>query len=71
MGWRNGSSGYDVGGTARAGANTVHIMKAESPGPDPGKLVPRIGKAQNPLSYVYWTNTYNGCVSSTGKDAPL
>ncbi len=36
-----------------AGANTVHIMKAESPGPDPGKLVPRIGKSSKILYLMY------------------
>lgn len=36
-----------------AGANTLHIMKAESPGPDPGKLVPRIGKSSKILYLMY------------------
>jgi trk system potassium uptake protein TrkH len=36
-----------------AGANTAHIMKAESPGPDPGKLVPRIGKSSKILYLMY------------------
>lgn len=36
-----------------AGANTLHIMKAESPGPDPGKLVPKIGKSAKILYLMY------------------
>lgn len=34
-------------------ANTMHIMKAESPGPDPGKLVPRIGRSSKILYLMY------------------
>jgi len=37
--------------TARA--NTLQIMKAESPGPDPGKLVPRIGQSAKLLYRMY------------------
>lgn len=36
-----------------AGANTLHIMKAESPGPDPGKLVPKIGQSAKLLYLIY------------------
>ncbi len=36
-----------------AGANTLHIMKAESPGPDPGKLVPRIGQSAKIMYRMY------------------
>lgn len=36
-----------------AGANTLHIMKAESPGPDPGKLVPKIGQSAKILYLMY------------------
>jgi len=36
-----------------AGANTLHIMKAESPGPDPGKLVPRIGQSAKIMYLMY------------------
>jgi trk system potassium uptake protein TrkH len=36
-----------------AGANTLHIMKAESPGPDPGKLVPKIGQTAKILYLMY------------------
>ncbi|NLX63301.1 MAG: TrkH family potassium uptake protein [Clostridiaceae bacterium] len=36
-----------------AGANTFHILKAESPGPDPGKLVPRIGQSAKILYRMY------------------
>jgi len=37
--------------TARA--DTLQIMKAESPGPDPGKLVPRIGQSAKILYRMY------------------
>ena len=40
-----------------AGANTLQIMKAESPGPDPGKLVPRIGQSAKILYFMYTTLT--------------
>lgn len=36
-----------------AGASTVQMMKAESPGPDPGKLVPKIGKTAKILYSIY------------------
>jgi len=34
-------------------ANTLHIMKAESPGPNPGKLVPQIGRTVKLLYGIY------------------
>lgn len=36
-----------------AGASTVQMMKAESPGPDPGKLVPKIGQSAKILYIMY------------------
>lgn len=36
-----------------AGASTFHIMKAESPGPTPGKLVPKIGQTAKILYGIY------------------
>lgn len=36
-----------------AKANTLHIMKAESPGPDPEKLVPKIGQTAKILYTIY------------------
>ncbi|MEG6613448.1 TrkH family potassium uptake protein [Pseudoclostridium thermosuccinogenes] len=35
------------------GARTLHIMKAESPGPAPGKLVPRVGQTAKILYAIY------------------
>lgn len=35
------------------GAGTLHIMKAESPGPNPGKLVPKMGKTAKILYGIY------------------
>jgi len=36
-----------------AGAKTLHMMKAEAPGPSPGKLVPRIGQTAKILYGIY------------------
>jgi len=36
-----------------AGAENVHIMKAESSGPDPEKLVPKIGRSSKILYAIY------------------
>lgn len=35
------------------GASTLHIMRAESPGPNPGKLVPKVGKTAKILYGIY------------------
>ncbi|MDF2522997.1 MAG: potassium transporter KefA [Clostridiales bacterium] len=40
-----------------AGARTFHIMKAESPGPTPGKLVPKIGQTAKILYGLYFVMT--------------
>lgn len=37
----------------KAGANTIQIMKAESPGPNPDKLVPKIGQTAKILYSIY------------------
>ena len=34
-------------------ANSIHILKAESPGPTPGKLVPKIGQTAKILYLIY------------------
>lgn len=39
------------------GAGTLQIMKAESPGPNPGKLVPRVGKTAKILYSIYFVIT--------------
>lgn len=36
-----------------AGANTIHIMKAESTGPTPGRIVPKIGQTAKILYTIY------------------
>ncbi|MGI5891899.1 MAG: TrkH family potassium uptake protein [Bacillota bacterium] len=36
-----------------AGGNAVHLMRAESPGPSPGKLVPKIGHTAKILYSIY------------------
>ncbi|MGI6236634.1 MAG: TrkH family potassium uptake protein [Candidatus Excrementavichristensenella sp.] len=35
------------------GAGAHHLLKAESPGPSPGKLMPRIGKSSRTLYWLY------------------
>jgi len=39
-------------------ADTLHILKAESPGPSPEKLVPKIGKAAKLLYIIYIALTF-------------
>ena len=39
------------------GARTLHIMRAESPGPNPGKLVPRISQTAKILYSIYFSIT--------------
>ncbi|KPU45724.1 Trk system potassium uptake protein TrkG [Oxobacter pfennigii] len=39
------------------GANTVQIMKAESPGPNPGKLVPKVRQTAKILYIIYFVVT--------------
>lgn len=46
-----------------AGAGTLQIMKAESPGPNPGKLVPKIGQTAKILYGIYIVVTIILCVS--------
>lgn len=38
-------------------ANTIHILQAESPGPNPGKLVPKIGRTVKILYLIYFALT--------------
>lgn len=38
-------------------ANTLQIMKAESPGPNPGKIVPKVGKTARLLYIIYFVIT--------------
>ena len=38
-------------------ANTIHILKAESPGPSPGKLVPKISQTAKILYLIYMVLT--------------
>jgi trk system potassium uptake protein TrkH len=40
-----------------AGGNTIHLMRAESPGPSPGKLVPKIGQTAKILYGIYMMMT--------------
>lgn len=39
------------------GSNTIHLLKAESPGPSPGKIVPRIKKTAKILYIIYFVLT--------------
>ncbi len=38
-------------------ANTIHILQAESPGPNPGKLVPKMGQTVKILYLIYFVLT--------------
>ncbi len=40
-----------------AGANTIHIMKAETTGPNPGKIVPKMGQTAKILYIIYMVLT--------------
>ena len=39
------------------GGNTIHLLKAESPGPSPGKLVPRIKQTAKIMYLIYFFMT--------------
>lgn len=39
------------------GANTIHLLKAESPGPNPGKIVPKIKQTAKILYIIYFIFT--------------
>lgn len=39
------------------GSNTIHILKAESPGPNPGKIVPKIKETAKILYLLYFALT--------------
>lgn len=39
------------------GANTIHLLKAESPGPNPGKIVPKIKETAKILYIIYFVFT--------------
>lgn len=40
------------------GGNTIHLLKAESPGPTPGKIVPRIRETAKILYGIYFVLTF-------------
>ena len=42
----------------RMGARSIHLMRAESPGPSPGKMVPRIGTNSKILCTIYLALTF-------------
>ena len=37
--------------------NTIHLLKAESPGPTPGKIVPKIKQTAKILYAIYFVLT--------------
>lgn len=39
------------------GSNTIHLLKAESPGPNPGKIVPKIKETAKILYIIYFVLT--------------
>ena len=40
------------------GSNTIHLLKAESPGPTPGKIVPKIKETAKILYIIYFVLTF-------------
>lgn len=54
-----------------AKANTLHIMKAESPGPTPGKVVPKIGQTAKILYVIYLGLTVIQVLFLLAGDMPL
>ena len=51
--WRNGSVCICSGGDAADRRSEYHLMRAESPGPSVGKLVPKIRKTSMILYKIY------------------
>ena len=39
------------------GSNSIHLLKAESPGPSPGKIVPKIKETAKILYLIYFAFT--------------
>lgn len=52
-------------------ANSIHILKAESPGPTPGKLVPRISQTAKILYLIYILLTASQVVFLVAGGMPL
>ena len=44
------------------GTNSIHLLKAESPGPKPGKIVPKIKETAKILYLIYFVLTVIQCV---------
>ncbi len=53
------------------GAKTLYVLKAESPGPDPGKLVPKIGQTAKILYGIYVLITLLEIISLVFAGLPL
>ena len=52
-------------------ANTIHILKAESPGPTPGKLVPKVSQTAKILYLIYILLTATQVVFMVAGGTPL
>ena len=44
------------------GSNSIHLLKAESPGPSPGKIVPKIKETAKILYLIYFALTVIECI---------
>lgn len=44
------------------GSNSIHLLKAESPGPSPGKIVPKIKETAKILYLIYFALTVVECI---------
>lgn len=53
------------------GATSLNIMKAESPGPSPGKLVPKVGKTAKILYSIYLVITITQVIALLISGMPL
>ncbi len=55
-----------------AGDSDMHIMRAESPGPSVGKLVPKIRLARNfAVHHLFCNDSDHDCAAAGGTDASL
>ena len=57
---------------AKGEGQDMHLMRAESPGPEVSKLVPKVQKsAKTPLRDLYWNDPAANPVAGFGGNAPV
>ena len=52
-----------------SGGSNINLMRAESPGPSVGKLVPKVAYSKNFIYYISWTFPYRVYRTYSSKDA--